>query len=165
MKKRKKMPFTEAGFMAGIAFLLLIFFLVITTIQTDAGLSTILPAYTDTEPKPIAEKNLLRISVNAQDELLVEQEELRLANLEKCVRKFLLEESEQRKAVVSIECNQGTSYEAYLQVFDITKKIYNQIWNKEAMAIYGQPYSALSKEVKKEVRKQYPFVLSEPELF
>jgi biopolymer transport protein ExbD len=166
MKKRKKMPFVEAGSMADIAFLLLIFFLVTTTIQTDTGLSITLPAYVENpETVIIEEDNLLRITVNAQNELLVEKKELQLASLEKRVQKFLLEESEKKKAVVSIACNQGTSYETYLKVFDITKKVYNQIWNKKALDIYGQPYAVLPRELKDNIRQYCPLVISEPELF
>ena len=107
----------------------------------------------------------MRINIDAKDKLLVEDKDLLINALEKRINKFVLEGANPREAVISIQSNQGSSYDRYVQVLDITKSVYQQIWNKEAVAKYGRLYSALPKEAQKEVRKYYPLVISEPKLF
>ncbi|MFT4537035.1 MAG: biopolymer transport protein ExbD, partial [Saprospiraceae bacterium] len=72
MRKRRKMPELNAGSMADIAFLLLIFFLVVTTVAEDKGIPVILPLYYVGPPGPVPENDVLTILINAEDNLLVE---------------------------------------------------------------------------------------------
>ena len=72
---KRSAPEVNAGSMADIAFLLLIFFLVTTTIETDSGLSRKLPPMEDqVDPPIIREKNIFTVVVNKNDQLLVEEE-------------------------------------------------------------------------------------------
>src|SRR6056300_638313 len=75
MPRRKGAPEVNAGSMADIAFLLLIFFLVTTTIETDAGLDRMLPPIEppDTDVV-IKQKNIFTVSINKSGQLLVEEE-------------------------------------------------------------------------------------------
>ncbi|MEH6405984.1 MAG: biopolymer transporter ExbD, partial [Leeuwenhoekiella sp.] len=91
MSKRSA-PEVNAGSMADIAFLLLIFFLVTTTIETDSGISRKLPPEQDeNQPKPpiIRERNLFVVNVNSNDELLVEDELMDLKDLRAAAVAFL----------------------------------------------------------------------------
>ena len=72
---KRSAPEVNAGSMADIAFLLLIFFLVTTTIETDSGLNRKLPPMEDqVDPPIIREKNIFTVVVNKNDQLLVEEE-------------------------------------------------------------------------------------------
>ena len=87
MSIKREVPEVSAGSMADIAFLLLIFFLVTTTIETNVGLDRKLPS--SNESSPVAEKNLLRVNLNATNELLVDGELLPIDQLRDKTISFL----------------------------------------------------------------------------
>jgi biopolymer transport protein TolR len=90
MTSREEAPKVNAGSMADIAFLLLIFFLVTTSIETDAGLDHMLPRETtDTIPPPIPQCNIFLILINGNDELLVDDEFTELKDLREMTIAFL----------------------------------------------------------------------------
>lgn len=161
-KKNRPSQEVNAGSMADIAFLLLIFFLVTTTIASDKGILNILPPKQDPNVPPpdikVNERNIFTILINANDQLLVEGEYADAEGLDMKVKEFILnfgnptdEEAVQLfnslpsslkslarripessddpgEAVVSIKTNRGTSYETYLEVFDLVKKAYFDIY-------------------------------------
>jgi len=91
-RKRSAPPEVNAGSMADIAFLLLIFFLVTTTIQTDQGINRKLPPIDDTErPEDnlVKEKNIFTVLINRNDQLLVEDKLMDLKDLRQAAIKFL----------------------------------------------------------------------------
>ena len=88
--RRRATPEVQAGSMADIAFLLLIFFLVTTTIEKDKGIARQLPPAVQEKTQVIVKnKNLLEIIINAEDELLVENEPTAIKDLQKTVIDFL----------------------------------------------------------------------------
>ncbi|MHA7130937.1 ExbD/TolR family protein [Algoriphagus namhaensis] len=161
-KKNRMSQEVNAGSMADIAFLLLIFFLVTTTIASDKGILNILPPKIDpNQPPPEIDKNernIFNILINANDDLLVEgdyrsdsdgldedvkafvlnfakpdEETLPLYNSLPASLKALAAQDptssdNPKEAVVSIKTNRGTSYEKYLEVFDLVKKAYFDIY-------------------------------------
>src|SRR6056297_1242700 len=89
---RRELSEINAGSMADIAFLLLIFFLVTTTMDTDKGILRILPPPIDEEdpdPPEVKDKNVYIVLVNANDQLLVEREPMRIENLKDGAMEFL----------------------------------------------------------------------------
>ena len=165
-KKNRMVQEVNAGSMADIAFLLLIFFLVTTTIASDKGILNVLPPKVDPNVPPPDiqknERNIYTILVNANDDLLVEGEYRDNADgLDKDVKAFVLNfgapdeeaaalynslpaslQAEAKRdpessdhpaeAVVSIKTNRGTSYEKYLEVLDLVKKAYFDIYATRA---------------------------------
>lgn len=161
-KKNRMSQEVNAGSMADIAFLLLIFFLVTTTIASDKGILNILPPKIDPNVPPPEidknERNIFTILINANDDLLVEgeyretskgldmeikefvlnfaipdEETLPLYNALPASLKALAQQDPEssdnpKEAVVSIKTNRGTSYEKYLEVFDMVKKGYFDIY-------------------------------------
>lgn len=130
----------NAGSMADIAFLLLIFFLVTTTIASDKGLAIQLPPKPDpNEPPPevkFNERNLFKILLNSQDRMLVEGEPMEdMGQLKSMVKEFVLNEGRDpessvspQDAVVSFKTDRGTSYEKYIAVYDEVKGAYYEIY-------------------------------------
>jgi biopolymer transport protein ExbD len=178
-KKGRMAQEVNAGSMADIAFLLLIFFLVTTTIASDKGVMNILPPKQDpNQPPPeikLNERNIFNILVNANDQLLVEGDfRDNTVGMVEEIKDFILnfgnpdEEGQalfnslpaslrtraQRDpsssdhaasggAVISIKTNRGTSYERYLEVLDIAKRAYFEIY-AERVGITADQYRALS---------------------
>lgn len=160
---RRAAPEVNAGSMADIAFLLLIFFLVTTTIETDAGLNRKLPPM---EPPPkdqpiIREKNILEVVVNKNDQLLVEQQLAELKDLRGLAIDFLdngggvgneacnyckgkrsaSSSDNPQKAIISLQNDRETSYKIYIAVQNELVAAYNTLRNREAQRMYGEDFT------------------------
>ncbi|RMF54306.1 MAG: biopolymer transporter ExbD, partial [Bacteroidetes bacterium] len=126
--------------MADIAFLLLIFFLVTTTIDVDTGIGMVLPPkLEDVEPPPVKERNMLKILVNEQGMVLLEDKPATVDIIREEVKKHVLNNGQDpnysespSKAVVSIKTARGTPYNAYIKVLDEVWMAYFEIWDAEA---------------------------------
>ena len=169
----------NASTMADIAFLLLVFFLMVTTIATDKGLPILLPPKKDpNEPPPdflIKQRNIWKVLINSKDMLLVEEERMDVSLLKEKTKEFLanrgrnsqLSDSPQ-KAVVSIKADRGTSYEMYIYVIDEIKTAYHEL-RAEFLGITVEKYLRLNKKNKGEkamynkARREYPLQISEAE--
>ena len=166
-----KKPQINASSMADIAFLLLVFFLVTTTIINDKGIGIVLPPIDEeTLNTPRNKRNVLEILVNEKDEVMVEGELLNLQNLKLFTYNFINNfeknknyPSSSDKAVVSIQCSRKSNYNTYLTVHNEIKAAYNKMWNEKATNDYNLPYNSLKVEQQKLVRKQFPYVISEAE--
>jgi len=171
---RRTLPEINAGSMADIAFLLLIFFLVTTTMDVDTGLVRKLPAMPEEEDiiddSQIKARNIYVVLVNAKDQLLVEEELMDISQLRDGAKAFLnnwgknpdLSDSPQ-KAIISLQNDRGTSYEMYIQVQNELSAAYRELRDAEAQRKFGVYYAELEGALKKEVRKMYPEKISEAE--
>ena len=181
---RRKIPEINAGSMADIAFLLLIFFLVATTFDTEYGFNRKLPPKPDPNtppPPPIKDKNLFKVVTNAKDQLLVEDEEMKVSELREAAKAFLDNNGDgsceycngaryanssdnPNKAIVSIQNNRGTSYKFYITVQNELGAAYTELRNKYSQSKFNKNYYDIkSKKRRKEVRSAYPQKLTEPE--
>lgn len=174
-KKRAKdrmKPEVNAGSMADIAFLLLIFFLVTTTIDVDKGVYVKLPPWSN-EPPPemrLNERNVYSILVNANNELLVRGEPADIKDLRKNAKEFIMNprklenmSQDPTKAIISFKNDRGTNYKTYLEVYNELKAAYNELREEEAQRKYGKSFEFLSKGDQKEIRARIPLVISEAE--
>lgn len=126
--------------MADIAFLLLIFFLLVTTINVDTGIGmTLPPKLEDQDPPPVKERNLFNILVNSQGDLLVEDEPANIGQLRDRVKAHVTNFGEEPDlsvspddAVISIKTDAQTPYDTYIQVLDEVWMAYREIWNQIA---------------------------------
>lgn len=161
---KRATPEVNAGSMADIAFLLLIFFLVTTTMENDSGIARKLPPELDENMPPppiIKERNLFVVNVNSNNDLFVEEELMELKDLRAATIKFLdngagtgadacsycqgerLEKSSVNptKAIISLVNNRGTSYKRYIAVQNELVAAYNDLRNREAMRLYGEKFT------------------------
>ncbi|CAH8281289.1 biopolymer transport protein ExbD [Mariniflexile fucanivorans] len=155
---KRAAPEVNAGSMADIAFLLLIFFLVTTTIETDSGLNRKLPPIEDnTEPPIIKQKNIFTVLLNGKDQLLVEEEIMELKDLRKAATEFLDNGGDGTcdyckgkrnpdssdnpdKAVISLKNERETTYKTYISVQNELVAAYNDLRNIRAEALYGKSF-------------------------
>ena len=105
------------GSMADIAFLLLVFFLVTTTIDTDKGLGIVLPPAGDVEIE-IQKKNILNCLINSQGKVLLDEEPTDVEQIGRIVKKKL---SQNPLLIVSVKAHPKTAYTDYVQVIDQLK--------------------------------------------
>ncbi|MBT8233928.1 MAG: biopolymer transporter ExbD [Saprospiraceae bacterium] len=174
-KKRAKdrmKPEVNAGSMADIAFLLLIFFLVTTTIDVDKGVLVKLPPWSN-EPPPemkMNTRNVYSVLVNANNELLVRGEPASLRTLRDNTKEFIMNPrrldnmaQDPTKAIISLKNDRGTNYKTYLEVYNELKAAYNELREEEAQKKYGKSFAFLEKGQQREIRSRIPLVISEAE--
>lgn len=153
LKKKKEREGGEipTASMADIAFLLLIFFLVTTTINVDTGIGMTLPPKLeqDQEPPPVRERNMLKILVNAQGQVLIEDQPSSIPNVRAEVKKHTLNEGEDPlyaesmdKAVISLKTDRQTPYDTYINVLDEIWMGYFEMWDAEARSMGYPSYDA-----------------------
>ncbi|MGB3180101.1 MAG: biopolymer transporter ExbD [Cyclobacteriaceae bacterium] len=142
----------NAGSMADIAFLLLIFFLVTTQIKTDKGLTFMLPPKNeDQEVVKQKERNIFKILVNSSDRLLVEGESLTdMTRLKGMVKEHVMNNGRNPdlsdspdKAIVSLKTDRGSSYDRYITVLDEVQGAYYEIYG-ERVGLTADEFRRLS---------------------
>lgn len=162
----------NAGTMADIAFLLLIFFLVTTTILEDKGILVKLPPWSEEEPdiSKMKKRNVYSVLVNAGNELLVRGEPKSIDKLREDTKMFI-DNPQKREdlseapnmAIISLKNDRGTKYETYLEVYNELQAAYNELWEAESQRKYKKPYVNLPIDNKRVIRSKYPLVISEAE--
>jgi biopolymer transport protein ExbD len=169
MPRRGAPPEVNAGSMADIAFLLLIFFLVTTTIETDAGLDRMLPPIEPPEEDVvIKQKNIFTVNINKNGQLLVEEELTDLKNLRSKAVAFLDNggapqgtpefcnyckgkrdpdsSDNPKKAIISVKNDRETKYATYITVQNELVGAYNELRNREAQRLYGRDFTEMEAE-------------------
>ncbi len=183
---RRAAPEINAGSMADIAFLLLIFFLVTTTMDVDTGITRILPppVKNKNENVDVKERNVLKILINSHDLMLVNGKPANISNLANKIidfmsihpndkaypevqEKFIPELGKKvlmTKGIVSLKNDRGTSYEMYIKVQDAIAKAFNEMKDQQALKYYGLKFSELADNNKiKTINKLVPIRVSEAE--
>ncbi len=163
---RRSSPEVNAGSMADIAFLLLIFFLVTTTIETDSGISRKLPPMEEIEEDVIIkQRNIFTVLLNGKDQILVEDELMELEDIRAAAIEFLdngggsgeeacdyckgkrdpKSSDNPDKAIISLKNERETSYAAYISVQNELVAAYTHLRNVRAEDLYGESYSEMMK--------------------
>jgi biopolymer transport protein ExbD len=170
-KKEREDPEVGGAGMADIAFLLLIFFLLVTTIDVDTGIGLQLPPAPEEnqEPPPIKERNMLKILVNAQGLVLIDEERTPVSQVKRKVKEFVTNRGQDPnlsdspdKAIVSIKTDRATPYNVYIDMLDEVMGAYNELRNQAAQAEFGKSYEQLAEDSqqRKKVQDIYPKKIS-----
>ncbi len=173
---RKESPEINAGSMADIAFLLLIFFLVTTTMNVDSGIMRKIPKKEELQPDiKIKEKNILEVNINLKNELFVDGNIIQLKELKQIAIEFIdnaggLDKNKQAcdwcegkqiktssdhpsKAFIAIKTDRNTKYETYISVLDNLNAAYTHLRNRLSVKLYKQNYVSLLDDFKKSNNK------------
>ena len=182
----KKTPEINSCSTADIAFLLLCYFLMTTTMDQDMGLQRRLPPMPDknqkVEDQKVNRRNIIVVKINSADRLLAGTEPMHVSQLKDKIKEFLtnpandanLPEKEEiqiegygpcmvSKGVISLQNDRGTSYQAYMAVQNELVKAVNELRDEWSMANYGKPYLKLDEDQQGIVREAVPQNISEAE--
>ena len=182
----KKTPELNTSSTADMAFLLLCFFLMTTTMDQDLGLQRRLPPMPDknqkVEDQKVNRRNIIIVKINSADRLLAGTEPMHVSQLKDKIKEFLqnpannpnLPEKEEieiegfgkamvSKGVISLQNDRGTSYEAYIAVQNELVKAVNELRDAWSMENFGKPYASLDEDKQAIVRKAVPQNISESE--
>ncbi len=184
MSKRTSGQFSAAS-MADIAFLLLIFFLVATTMDIDTGLSRQLSPYDPDQEEnddKIKERNVYVVLINSNDQLLVEGRSMDIRRLSEKAKEFLVNPENKdnlpektpkeipffgevmvSKGIISLQNDRGTSYGMYIKVQNELIAAYNEVREDVSMQKFGKHYEDLPKDKQDAVKVYIPQFLSEAE--
>ncbi|MDO5972490.1 biopolymer transporter ExbD [Flavivirga aquimarina] len=163
---KRAAPEVNAGSMADIAFLLLIFFLVTTTIETDSGINRKLPPMEESDEEVIIkERNIFTVLLNGKDQLLVEDELMEISELRAAAFKFLdnggdgtcdycsgekdiASSDNPDKAIISLKNERETTYKTYIAVQNELVAAYNELRDIRAQALYGKSFAEMQANYK-----------------
>ena len=181
----KKVQEINAGSMADIAFLLLIFYLVSTTMNVDSGLQRMLPPMADpnnTQTNQVNKRNTMLVFVDANDNLMVQMELITLAQLKDKTKEFILNPNndpempekevinidligdyEVGKGIVSLQNDRATSYDMYIKVQNELVRAFNEIRDDVSISYFGKNFADLSEEEREAVQEAVPMRISEAE--
>ncbi|MBR2617779.1 MAG: biopolymer transporter ExbD [Paludibacteraceae bacterium] len=186
-KQKREVPELNSSSTADIAFLLLVFFLMTTSMAVNKGLARRLPppvpAEQKTEDLKVKERNVFVVLINSEDQLLVRGEYTELADLKEKAKEFIkntgddpnMPEKEPmdveyfgtvlvtKNHVISLQNDRGTSYAAYINVQNELVAAYNELRNDLAKAKFAKNYDDLDVEQQKAIQKIYPQKISEAE--
>lgn len=186
-KKKRKTSEINSSSMADIAFLLLIFFLVTTSMNTSTGLSRRLPPPLPPDqvvpPVDINKRNIFVVKVNSQNQLMVQGELMNIRDLRQKVKEFIKNENNDpnlpikvsenipligqieitKDHVISLQNDVDTQYQAYIDVQNELVAAYNELRNELSGEKFGKLYNDLNEEEQKAVQAVYPQKISEAE--
>jgi biopolymer transport protein ExbD len=187
MGKKRKTSEINSSSMADIAFLLLIFFLVTTSMNTSTGLSRRLPPPLLKDqvvpPVDINKRNIFIVKVNSQNQLMVQGEEMNIRDLRQKAREFITNEANDIKLpvktevnipligdieitkdhVISLQNDVDTQYQVYIEVQNELVAAYNELRNELSKEKFGKMFDDLDEDQKKAVQAVYPQKISEAE--
>ena len=187
MKKQREVQEINASSMADFSFLLLVFFLVSTSMATDEGLSRQLPPPIRKEQKiekvDIKPRNIMTILVNSNDELMVNGNVISLNELKEKAKEFIANPSDDpslpeketiqvpyfgnyavtKQHVISLQNDRGTDYWAYIAVQNELVAAYDELRNEISKSKFGKNFDDLDSDEQSAVKKIYPQKISEAE--
>lgn len=186
-KGKRSVPEINSSSTADIAFLLLIFFLITTSMDTDRGLARRLPPPPEKDQKLddiiVKERNVLAVRLNSNDQLMCGSDYITIKQLRQRAKEFIANPYNDEKLpekhsknipffgnvmitenhVISLQNDRGTSYQAYIDVQNELVAAYNELRNELAQEKWQKDYNQLDEEQQKAIREYYPQKISEAE--
>lgn len=183
----RKLNEINASSMADISFLLLIFFLVTTSMNVSTGLTRRLPPPLPPDQKPqdidIKKRNIFVVKINSLNQLLVQGEELNIRELKEKAKEFIKNEANDahlpektlknfdllgnveytKDHVISVQNDVDTQYQAYIDVQNELVAAYNELRNELSTEKFGKKFDELNQQQQDEVQTVYPQKISEAE--
>lgn len=186
-KKKRKTPAINGTSSADIAFMLLLFFLMTSSMDTDRGLPRRLPPPVPKDQKnedvKIKKRNILVVLINSNNQLLCNNEYVDISQLKERVKEFVdnpyNDEHKPEKVqvdvpffgnmmvtknhVISLQNDRGTEYQAYIDVQNELAAAYTELRNNVSQKKFGKLFADLDEEQQKAVQQIYPQKISEAE--
>lgn len=184
---KREVPELNSSSTADISFILLIFFLTTTSMDTDRGLARRLPPppedNVEQDDTKVKERNVLQVRINAMDELMIGGDYAEVSEIRARAKEFIenpenlpnLPDKSPRdidlfgtvyitdKHVISLQSDRGTSYSKYFEVQNELVAAYNELRDELSRRKFGKAYIDLNEEQQLAVRSYYPMKISEAE--
>lgn len=191
-KGKRKVPGLNGSSMADISFIMLIFFLVTTSMDTDSGLHVRLPnppEENQQDPPKVKERNTMTVTVNMYNQIMVraghsEVREVEIGELRQITKEFIANRDNSAKLpelhpvelpapfgvqnitknhVISFVTDRATSYDLYFQIENELYGAYNELRDELARRTFGYGYKECNEDQQLAVRQYYKCMISEAE--
>ena len=190
MAKIKNIPEINASSQADIAFTVLIFFLVVSTMDIDTGIVRVLPPMADPNVKQedikVKERNLLLVFVAGSGNIMAGGKVISLDALKDKAKEFILNPLDDKdlpekkptdiempdgskwtypvsEGVISLQNTRDTSYQRYIEVQNELTRAFNEVRDEVAMSKFGKKFADLDDAERKVITKAIPMKISEAE--
>ncbi len=184
---KRSVPELNSSSTADISFILLIFFLTTTSMDTDRGLARRLPPPPEDKDldaeTEVKERNVLQVRINAMDELMIGGDYAEVSEIRERAKEFIDNPNNEanlpdkvakdidlfgtvyitEKHVISLQSDRGTSYSKYFEVQNELVAAYNELRDELARRKFGKPFAQCSEEENLAIRTYYPMKISEAE--
>ncbi|NOX19456.1 MAG: biopolymer transporter ExbD [Chlorobi bacterium] len=168
-KKKVKGAEIPTGSMADIAFLLLLFFLVATTIDVDTGIGLTLPEYQEQQDLvPLSKDRMAALLINENGDVLLNGEVIAIPQIKDNLKERItskIDLPKKKKLVVSVKTDRRTNYNLYIMALDQVKGAFYEVRDEYALSKYGKKFKDLTVDQAKDVKEKIPIIISiaEPE--
>ena len=158
---RQQIPELNTTSTADISFMLLIFFLVTSSMDTDKGLLRQLPPLPDEKEQPldIKKEHVMTVSLDGQDQLSVDGDLISIQQLPELLMQKI--EGDRLEHVIAIETSRETTYEAYFHVQNAVVGAYARLRDQRARKLCGKAYVKCDAEAREDIDHYYPQRISE----
>ena len=155
-RRKRTVPQLNATSTADISFMLLIFFLVTTSMDLDKGLSRKLPPVerNKQEESRVNKDNIIKVYITGNNKVLVDDAPCTLDELKSKLKKFVARKG--RNHLIQLQASENANYDTYFHVQDAIVSIFNQLKNQLAVKMFRHPYALCSAEEKDEVNQLMP---------
>lgn len=163
-RTRRTVPELNTTSTADISFILLVFFLVITSMDVDKGLSRRLAPIDDkeqAEAPDVSKSNVLALRLTANDTLELNGKPFDTAALRARVERFVSKEADPQRHVITLQVSRAASYDAYFNIQNEITAAYRELRNGYARRRFGRAYEACTPEERDKARAFYPQHLTE----
>jgi len=182
-RKKRTFPEVPSASLADIAFLLIIFFIVSTTMDVDSGIYRVLPQWVENVEAPkINKRNTFVVLINKNNDLAINGEFAQVSDIKDRLKEFILNPTDNQnlsekeeenieglglikrsKGIVSLQNDRGTDYGAYIEVQNELVKGFNELRDEFAMDHFGRKFDKLKEDEQEMVKKAVPTAISEAE--
>ncbi len=182
-RKKRKFPEIPTASQADIAFLLIIFFIVSTTMDVDTGIYRVLPQWVENVEAPkINKRNTFVVLINKNNDLAINGSFAQISDIKDRLKEFILNPTDdpnlsekkeemveglglvsRSQGIVSLQNDRGTDYGAYIEVQNELVKGFNELRDEFSMNRFGKKFSKLTPEEQELAKKAVPTAISEAE--
>ena len=155
-RRRRTVPQLNATSTADISFMLLIFFLVTTSMDLDKGLTRKLPPVEKNkqEESIVNKDNIIKVFITGNNKILVDDAPCTLDELKDKLKKFVARKG--RNHLIQLQASENANYDTYFHVQDAIVSTFNLLKNQLAVKMFRHPYALCSAEEKDEVNRLMP---------
>lgn len=161
---RHKVPFLNTTATGDISFMLLVFFLIITSMDTDKGLVRKLPPLENDKEERIADidkRNVLQLTLTASGELSADNKPLKISELKEQVMTFVDKTADRHKHIIYISIDPDADYDSYFNMQNEIVAAYNTLRDRYSQRMFGHPYNRCSQSEKEKAIGIYPQRIAE----
>ncbi|RRC97652.1 ExbD/TolR family protein [Prevotella sp. OH937_COT-195] len=162
-KRRREIPSLNTTSTADISFMLLILFLVTTSLDADKGLQRQLPPMDNRQDIQIEvnSKNILRIELTADNGIMIDDKPSSTSQLRSVVTNFVTTSPDRARHIISLKTDRAATYAAYFKIQNEIVAAYQSLRDNAARKYYHRPYARCSGEQREKLRELYPQRIAE----